>query len=300
MIPRRRLITTSAAGIIMARSAFTFAQTSATKTPRSGYAPVNGLNLYYEMHGSGEPLILLHGGLGSTAMFGEVLPLLAKTRQVIAVDLQGHGRTADIDRPIRFELMADDIAGLIKFLGFQKSDVMGYSVGGGTALRTAIQHPDKVRKLVVVSTPCKQAGWYPEVVAGMKQLSGAAAEMMKPSPIYKAYAAVAPKPDNFPLLIDKVAECLKKDYDWSTDVAAIVAPTMLAFGDADAVRTAHSVEFFELVGGGKKDAGWDGAGMPAARLAILPGMTHYNIMASPALAAAVIPFLDSSPISSGK
>src|SRR5258707_5689936 len=206
MMSRRRLIQTSAAGMVGATALrLRFAKEVTQMSSKNGYASVNGLNLYYEIHGVGEPLILLHGGLGSIDMFGEVLPLLAKGRQVIAVDLQGHGRTADIDRPIRYELMADDIAALIKFLGFQKSDVMGYSVGGGTALRTAIQHPDKVRKLVVVSTPCQQAGWYPEVVAGMKQLSGAAAEMMKPSPIYKTYAAVAPKPDNFPLLMGNVA-----------------------------------------------------------------------------------------------
>ncbi len=293
MMPRRKLITTSFAGMIMAKTTVVSVRASPTTPPKTGYAPVNGLNLYYEIHGTGEPLVLLHGGLGSTAMFGEVLPLLAKGRQAIAVDLQGHGRTADIDRPIRYELMADDIAALIKFLGFAKADVMGYSLGGGTALRAAIQHPDKVRKLVVVSTPCKQAGWYPEVVASMKQLTGAAAEMMKPSPIYKTYAAIAPKPENFPLLIDKMGDLLKRDYDWSKEVAAMAAPTMLVFGDADAVRTAHSVEFFELLGGGKRDAGWDGAGMSTARLAILPGMTHYSIMSSPPLAAAVGPFLDS-------
>src|SRR5882762_9855620 len=116
------------------------------------YAPVNGLKMYYEIHGTGEPLILLHGGLGATELFGEILPLLANTRQVIAVDLQGHGRTADIDRPLSYEAMADDIAALIKFLGIDKADVMGYSLGGGVALRTAIQHPDRVRKLVLVST----------------------------------------------------------------------------------------------------------------------------------------------------
>jgi len=118
---------------------------------QTGYAPVNGLQLYYEIHGAGEPLVLLHGGFGLTSMFSEILPRLAEKRQVIAVDLQGHGRTADIDRPLRLEFMGDDIAALIKHLGLAKADIMGYSMGGGTALRTAIQHPEVVRKLVVVS-----------------------------------------------------------------------------------------------------------------------------------------------------
>ena len=122
------------------------------------YALVNGLNLYYEIHGTGQPLVLLHGGLGSTGMFGELVSLLAQTRQVIAVDLQAHGRTADIDRPMRYELMGDDIAALITHLGVAKADVMGYSLGGGVALRTAIQHPALVNKLVIVSTPFSHSG----------------------------------------------------------------------------------------------------------------------------------------------
>jgi len=146
---------------------------------QAGYAPVNGINLYYEIHGSGQPVVLLHGGLGAIEMFGEVLPMLAAKRQVIAVDLQAHGRTADIDRPMRYEAMADDIAALIAHLSLDKPDVMGYSLGGGVALRTAIQHPDVVRKLVVVSTPFKRDGWYPEILIGQAQMGAAAAEPMK-------------------------------------------------------------------------------------------------------------------------
>jgi pimeloyl-ACP methyl ester carboxylesterase len=134
---------------------------------QNGYAPVNGLNVYYEIHGSGEPLILLHGGLGATEMFGEVLPLLAKTRRVFAVDLQARGRTADIDRPMSFEAIADDIAALMKHLGIEKADVMGYSLGGGVALRVAVRHPEAVKKLVLVSIAFKRDGWYPEIAAGM-------------------------------------------------------------------------------------------------------------------------------------
>jgi pimeloyl-ACP methyl ester carboxylesterase len=145
------------------------------------YASVNGLEMYYEIHGTGRPLILLHGGVGAIEMFGEVLGLLAEDRQVVAVDLQAHGRTADIDRPLSFESMADDIAALIEHLGFEKADVMGYSLGGGVALQTAIRHPEVVRKLVVVSTPFKRDGWYPEILAGMGQMGPEAAEPHVPA-----------------------------------------------------------------------------------------------------------------------
>ncbi len=294
MMLRRSLVPTSAAGIILAASALAFAQTRIATALKTGYAPVNGLNLYYEIHGTGEPLILLHGGLGATEMFGEILPLLSSTRRVIAVDLQAHGRTADIDRPLSFEAMADDIASLMKHLGIEKADVMGYSLGGGVALRIAVRHPDVVKKLVLVSTAFKRDGWYPEIVAGMAQMGAGAAEPMKQTPMYQLYARIAPKPADWPVLLTKLGDLLRKDYDWSKHVAGIKAPTLLVFGDADAVRTAHAVQFFELLGGGKKDGGWDGSGMSNARLAILPGVTHYNIFSSPALASTVTPFLDAS------
>lgn len=259
---------------------------------RGDYAEVNGLRMYYEVHGSGEPLILLHGGVGAIEMFGEVLPLLVEGRRVVAVDLQAHGRTGDIDRPLSYESMADYISVLIGHLGFGEADVMGYSLGGGVALQTAIRHPNAVRKLVVVSTTFKRDGWYPEVLAGMGQMGPEAAEPMKQTPMYELYAAVAPRPEDWPVLLTKLGELLLRDYDWSAEVEEIEAPTMIVVGDADSVRTAHAVEFFELLGGGKADAGWDGSGMPNARLAVLPATTHYHIFSSPALAAAVAPFLD--------
>ena len=261
---------------------------------KGNYAEVNGLRLYYEIHGSGEPLILLHGGVGAIEMFGGVLPLLVKGRQVVAVDLQAHGRTADVDRPLRFETMADDVAALVDHLAFEKADVMGYSLGGGVALQTAIRHPEVVRKLVVVSTPFKRDGWYPGVLAGMGQMGPEAAEPMKQTPMYQLYAGVAPRPEDWPVLLTKLGRLLGQDYDWSEGVAAIEAPVMVVVGDADSVRTAHAVRFFELLGGGKADAGWDGSGMPNARLAILPGTTHYDIFSSPTLASTVTPFLDAS------
>ncbi|HEX8765136.1 MAG TPA: alpha/beta hydrolase [Candidatus Acidoferrum sp.] len=283
-----------AAGSALASSAGTFGQTGGqTGTPKkTGYAPVNGLKLYYEIHGSGEPLVLLHGGLGSIEMVGEALSSLAKTRQVIAVDLQAHGRTADIDRPISYEALGDDIAGLLKHLGIEKADVMGYSLGAGTALQTTIRHPAVVRKLVAVSTVFKRQGWYSEILAAMARMGPAAAEQLKQSPLYQTYSRIAPKPENWPVLVAKMGELLRKDYDWSKDIAAIKAPTMLVVGDADSMHPEHAVEFFQLLGGGKKDGGWDNAGISNARLAILPGVTHYNIFSSRALLPAVTPFLD--------
>src|SRR5260370_26808996 len=197
----RRTFMTIAAVIILAASSLAFAQTRAAITVKSGYASVNGLNLYYEIHGTGEPLILLHGGLGSTEMFGEIIPLLSNNRQVIVVDLQAYGRTADIDRPLSFAAMADDIAALIKHLGIGKADIMGYSLGGGVALRTAGRHPDVVRNLVLLSTPFKRDGWYPEIVAGMAQLGVVAAEPMKQTPINHHYARISPIPSVIPVLL---------------------------------------------------------------------------------------------------
>jgi pimeloyl-ACP methyl ester carboxylesterase len=256
------------------------------------YANVNGLDMNYEIHGTGQPLVLLHGGIGAIEMFGEVLPLLAEGRQVIAVDLQAHGRTADIDRPMRFESMADDIGALIEHLGFEEADVMGYSLGGGVALQTAIRHPHLVHKLVLVSTPFSRDGWYPEVLAGMEQMGPEAAEPMKQTPMYQLYSSIAPRPEDWPVLLTKLGQLLEQDYDLSEAVAEIEEPTMIVVGDADSVRTAHAVEFFELLGGGQADAGWDGSGMSNARLAVLPGTTHYDIFSSPTLASTVTPFLD--------
>ncbi len=258
---------------------------------QGGYAPVNGLNLYYEIHGNGEPLLLLHGGFGLTSMFGEALPQLAVGRRVIAVDLQGHGRTADIDRPLQLELMADDIAALIAHLGLERADIMGYSMGGAVALRTAIQHPTVVRKLVVVSTPHKRAGWYPDMVAQMEQMSAAAAPFMLETPMYQAYVAVAPDPEHFPALLDKMGDMLRRDYDWSDEIARLTMPTMIVVGDADGFPPTVAAEFFALLGGGQRDGSWDRSGVTIHRLAVLPGVTHYDIFSSPALPAAVTSFL---------
>ncbi|MGZ4435684.1 MAG: alpha/beta fold hydrolase [Trebonia sp.] len=256
------------------------------------YAEVNGIALYYEEHGAGQPLILLHGGLSAASMYASILPMLAKDRRVIAVDLQAHGHTADVDRPLRYQTLGDDVAALIEHLGLAQADVMGYSFGAMTALRTAIQHPQLVRRLVVVSVPCKRDGWYPESLAGMDQMGSHLAEPLKQSPLYEMYATAAPRVQDWPVLLDKTGELLRQDFDWSADIAEITAPTMLVYADADAVRPAHIVDFYALLGGGLRDANWDGSARSVARLAILPSHTHYDIFGSPDLVNAVIPFLD--------
>jgi pimeloyl-ACP methyl ester carboxylesterase len=257
------------------------------------YADVNGLHLYFEDHGSGDtPLVLLHGGFGASEMFAPLLPELAPGRRVIVPDLQGHGRTADAGRPLRPELLADDIAALVEHLGLTRVDLMGYSLGGAVALRTAIQHPSLVRRLVVVSVPFARAGNHPDVLEAMDAMTPEAAEMMKASPLYALYERLAPRPGDWAALVAKTSEALKIDYDWRTETGALAARTMLVFADADSVRPEHIVEFFALLGGGLRDAGWDASARPAARLAVLPGTTHYDLMASPLLAPAVVPFLD--------
>jgi pimeloyl-ACP methyl ester carboxylesterase len=260
------------------------------------YADVNGISLYYEEHGSGQPLVLLHGGLAAGSMYAPILPELARGRRVILVDLQAHGHTADVDRPLRYETMADDVAGLIGHLGLERADLMGYSFGAATAVRMAIQHPALVRRLAIVSVPFRRDGWYPESLAGMDQMGSHLAEMLKQGPLYDIYAAAAPRVQDWPMLLDKTGELLRRDYDWSEDIAKITAAAMLVYADADAVRPAHIVDFYARLGGGLRDANWDGSARPVARLAVLPGQTHYDIFGSPALAAAVTPFLDADSL----
>ncbi|WP_446216253.1 alpha/beta fold hydrolase [Micromonospora sp. IBHARD004] len=255
------------------------------------YADVNGVRLWYEIHGTGRPLVLLHGGYGAVEMFAPILPALAERRQVILVDLQGHGRTADVDRPLRFESMADDVAALIRHLDLPEADLLGYSLGGGVALRTAIQHPGLVRRLALVSSPCKRQGWYPEVLAAMATQDERVAEQMRGTPPHELYTRVARRPADWPTLWVKTGDLLRQEYDWSAEVAALAMPVLLVFADADSIPVTHMAEFFGLLGGGHRDAGWDGANRPAARLAVLPGLTHYDIVTAPALPAAVLPFL---------
>ena len=188
--------------------------------------------------------------------------------------------------------MADDIAALIHSLGLTRSAVMGFSLGGGVALRLAIQHPEVVERLVLVSTVFKRNGWHPEMTAGMDAMGPEMAGFLMQSPMYQAYQELAPRLEDWPVLVKQVTDLLKIDYDWSADVPGLSMPVMLVVGDADGVPPSHSVEFFGLLGGGQRDAGWDRSGMTQHRLAILPGATHYDINVMPALSAAVIPFLE--------
>jgi pimeloyl-ACP methyl ester carboxylesterase len=268
---------------------------STTKAKGAGqYAEVNGINLYYEVHGAGRPLILLHGGLMSGETFGPVLPLLAERHQVVVVDLQGHGRTADIDRPIDARLMADDIAALIDQLGLDKPDLVGYSLGGGVALHTAAKYPAKVRRLVVVSANIRRDAIPAEMLAQQGQVNAAAAEFMKDTPMYQLYQRVAPQPEDFPRLLDKLGQAMANDFDYSEEVRGLQMPTLIVAADADMAPPSHYVEVFKLLDGGLRDGGWMGEGRPKGghALAILPGLTHYNIGESPLLAAVTIAFLD--------
>jgi pimeloyl-ACP methyl ester carboxylesterase len=261
------------------------------------YAEVNGINLYYETHGSGRPLVLLHGGLGSGEMFGPVLPLLAERRQVVAVDLQGHGRTADIDRPIDVRLMAGDISALIDHLRLATPDVVGYSLGGGVALQTAAQYPTKVRRLVMVSANIRTDAIYAEMRAQQGQVNAAAVEFMKDTPMYQLYQRVAPRPEDFPRLLTKIGESMSKDFDFTEDVRGLQMPTLVVAADADMAPPSHYAEVFTLLDGGLRDGGWMGEGRPKGghALAILPGLTHYNIFNSPLFAAATLAFLEEQP-----
>ncbi|MFG3601415.1 alpha/beta fold hydrolase [Micromonospora chersina] len=258
------------------------------------YAEVNGINLYYETHGAGQPLILLHGGLGSGEMFGPVLPALAARHQVIAVDLQGHGRTADVDRPLDLRTMADDIAALIDHLGLDRPHLVGYSLGGGVALRAAVAHPEKLGRLVAASAHVRSDAVYPEMRAQQGQVSGAAAEFMTDTPMYQLYQRVAPRPEDFPRLLDKIGALMAEDFDLTEEVGDLRVPTLIVAADADMAPPSHYVEVFRLLDGGLRDGGWTNEGRPKGghALAILPGLTHYNIFTSPLFAAVTLAFLD--------
>jgi pimeloyl-ACP methyl ester carboxylesterase len=260
-----------------------------TSAPQTGYAPVNGLNMYYEIHGTGQPLVLLHGAFSAIGTsFGALLPGLAKTRQVIAFDMQAHGRTADIDRPLSLEQMADDTAAALKHLGIDRADIFGYSMGAGIALHLAIRHPDVVRKLVLASVTYNLSGVHPGLWEGFADMKP---EMMFGSPWHDEYLRIAPNPDGFATLFAKKSQMDKKIQDVPAEVIqAIKAPVLLIIGDSDIIRPEHAVEFFRLLGGG---VAGDVAGLPNSQLAILPGTTHVTVVYRADLLLAIIPpFLD--------
>jgi pimeloyl-ACP methyl ester carboxylesterase len=269
--------------------------TSLTRTePKtSGRIEANGVDYYYEIHGEGEPLLLLHGGLGSIDMFGPLLPILAEHRAVVGVDLHGHGRTPLGDRKIDFVDMGDDMAVILDRLGYEQVDVMGYSLGGGVGFRLAAQHPDKVRRLVIVSASYATDGLYPEMRAQPgRALSGEMADTFKGTPMYEGYTAVAPHPEDFPKLLDRIGESMSETFDWSDDIPKLTMPVMLVYGDSDMFRPNHIVDFYRRLGGGLKDAGWQREHQSPNRLAILPDVTHYDVFLDPDLPRTVLPFLN--------
>ena len=268
------------------------ASTAKSTATKKGHVLANGVNYYYEIHGRGEPLLLLHGGLGSMDMFRPLIPVLAKQRQVVAVDLHGHGRTALGDRPINLIDIGNDLAVVLEQLGYETVDVLGYSFGGGAGLRLAIQHPSRVRRLVVASAPFAQDGFHPEMLPLQAAVGAAMAEQMKETPMYTSYVAVAPKPQDFPRLLDRMGELMRQPYDWAEEVKQLQMPVMLIFGDADMIRPDHIVRFYQLLGGGLRDAGWMREHMSKNRLAILPDLTHYEVFMSPLLVTTALPFLN--------
>jgi pimeloyl-ACP methyl ester carboxylesterase len=238
--------------------------------PRGGYASVNGLSMYYEVRGTGRPLVLLHGAYMTIEAMGEIVPSLAETRQVIAVELQGHGHTADIDRPITYEGMADDVAALLRHLEIEEADVFGYSMGGGVALQVDIRHPEVVRKLVVASASYTSDGMHPELLEMIPTITP---EVFAGSPIEEAYLRIAPNPDDFPNLVAKLKRLDMEPFAWAPeDIRGVAAPTLIVVGDSDAIRLEHVVELFRLLGGGVMG---DLAGLPRSQLAVLPGTAHF-------------------------
>jgi pimeloyl-ACP methyl ester carboxylesterase len=239
----------------------------------SGYAPINGLQMYYEIHGEGEPLVLIHGAYAPLSMWGPILEGLARNHRVIAMDLQAHGRTADIDRPLRYETMADDVAALMDHLGVESADIVGYSMGAGVGLQFALRHPEKVRRQVLASGSFRHDGMYPEVLAMISQITP---EAFAGSPMEAVYREEAPHPENWPVLIEKLKDLDAQPFSWPEDeIRAITAPTFLIFGDSDVVTPEHAVEMFRLFGGGVPA---DLTGLPKSRLAILPATTHVGVV----------------------
>lgn len=268
----------------------------------TGYAPVNGLQMYYEIHGgdqSGTPLILLHGGFGTIAHdFGPTLPTFARTRPTIGVEFQAHGHTADIDRPFTYEAFADDVAGVVAYLGLPQVDLFGFSTGGCVSFQLAIRHPEIVRKAVVASATYRRDGWYPEVLAAEEQMNAeGAAEFMKQAPFYQSWLDVAPNPDDWPNLVAKTGQLLLQDYDWSESIKTIAAPFLYIISDSDSVRPEHAVELFRLLDGGVPG---DLVPLPKSQFAVLPGTPHSFVTERTDLLLPIIPpFLD-APMPEGQ
>jgi pimeloyl-ACP methyl ester carboxylesterase len=241
---------------------------------KKGFAAVNGLEMYYEIHGTGQPLVLIHGAFSAIGTsFGKLLPGLAKNRQVIGLELQAHGHTADIDRPLSLESMADDVAVAIKQLGLQRADIFGYSMGAFVVLQVVIRHPEVVRKLVLASVSYTRSGIHPGLMEGLGEMTP---DMMFGSPWHDEYMKIAPHPEHFARLFAKKTEMDRQTQDLTPeDIRGIKSPTLIIIGDSDLIRPEHAVEMFRLLGGGV--FGDSPAGLPNSQLAILPGTSHVGI-----------------------
>ncbi len=258
-------------------------------TAAGHYAPVNGLNIYYEVHGAGHPTVLLHGNLDTIdSAFGALLPPLAKERQIIAIEQQGHGHTADLARPLTYEQMVEDTAALLQQIGIRDADLIGIGMGGVIALGLASRHPTLVRKLVVATAAYDRDGYYPEVIDDWKHLTP---EVLAQTPFEKTYAQVAPNPANWPVLVPKVRHLMQDFKGWSAEaIRSIKAPALVIVGDSDIVRPEHTLQMIRLLGGGVPG---DVVGLPRSWLAVLPGTTHAALMDRTGWLLAVIgEFLD--------
>jgi pimeloyl-ACP methyl ester carboxylesterase len=254
----------------------------------SGYAEAaEGLRIYYETYGRGEPIVVLAGGLMSIRTTAQITRPLSERRQVIAIDLEGHGRTGLRVTPMSHERNGDDVAAVLRHLGIAQADVAGYSHGGDAAIWMAIQHPGMVRNLIVIATAFARDGWYPEAQEGMSAVNGSLAEQMKATPIFEDYG----HPDQFPLFLDRMGELMRKDWNWREEVRALAMPVLLIFADHDSVSMQHIAEFFALFGGGIREPGWIDPQFSRARLAIIPGYTHYNLGQGPEVARVIEGFL---------
>ncbi len=301
-MPRHTMLSiVAAATLSLAAPVATLAQ-EAPQMPQlptpieSGFAEVNGVRIWYQTYGEGDPLILIHGGFGSVEMFGPNIEALSQGRKVIGVDLQAHGGTGPLGRPMSFEAMATDVAELIGTLGYEKADVMGYSLGGGVALRLAIDHPEVVDRLVLVSTAYAYSNWHDYNFNGMKAISAdpeGTAKSMIGSPMHQGYVMKAPGGEgSWVDAVKEFAAFIGTDYDWSAEVPSVTAPTLIIVGDWDAVRISAATKLFELLGGGAQDANWDRSGMGQNHFAVIPNTTHYDIVSTTAVSEIAVPFLD--------
>jgi pimeloyl-ACP methyl ester carboxylesterase len=273
MLKRTPLMLVIIVGLLLTAPSIVLGQTGSTTPVETGYADVNDLQMYYEIYGEGEPLVVLHGAYMSIRTMGELIPRLAETRQVIAVEMQGHGRTADVDRPFSYEQLADDVAALMGEIGIEQADVFGFSLGGGAALQLAIRYPEVVDRLVLASTAYNSNAYYPGFFEMVETITP---DIFAGTPVIDDYVSLAPNPDGFPALVEKMVQLDREPISWpAEDVQAIAAPTLIISGDSDSVRPEHAVEMFRLRGGGVDG---DLAGLPNTQLAVLPGTTHIGVI----------------------